>query len=172
MKKILTALLLLLLLAGCASGQEPDNTQSSNITTESGTINEEEPLPQDKIYQYLQAESQDALSAYYELLEFKISNYEESAEDDKLEAIFNYTITYKNFDKDPDTVEYIKKAKEDNDPYYQTYYDEYLQPKEMNLELRAIINGDGEISLYTDINPHSEREWVEFEMSDIVLSES
>ncbi len=29
---------------------------------------------------------------------------------DNLEAIFNYTVINKNYDKDPDTVEYIKEA--------------------------------------------------------------
>ena len=124
---------------------------------------------EDKIYDYLKEKSENVLSSHYELLGFEIANYDEKILADTVESVFNYTINYKNFDKDPNTVEYIKKAKESGDPYYQTYYDEYLEPKELNIELKAVINKDGEISLYTDNNPHSEREWVIFKMSDIVL---
>lgn len=185
MKKFLAVLLVgipLLLAGGCSSVQESNNMQSGNETNEQvnteiegekeGAEDEVILTSQEKIYRYLQTESEDALSAYYELLEFKISNYEETIAGDTQEAIFNYTIVFKNFDKDPDTVEYIKEAKEKGDPYYQTYYDEYLQPKEMNLELKAVINEKDEISLYTDVDPHNGREWVETKMADIILSDN
>ena len=118
----------------------------------------------DKITDYLQQEIEASFTPHYEVLGSKISNYEESVlEDGTVEALFVYAVIYKNHDKDPDTVGYIKSAKESNHPYYQIYYDEYLEPKEGTFpDLKAIINNDGEITLYTDIDPHSGREWVVF----------
>lgn len=176
MKKYLMALLLVLqvlFLGGCSSASEKNSMQQSNVNDEKINAVEEETnenaINEEKIYDYLKAESKEVLSTYYELLDFKIKDYEETSVDNTTESVFIYTISYKNFDKDPDTVEYIKQAKENKDPYYQTYYDEYLEPKELNMELKAVIDKDGAISLYTDNNPHDEREWVLFKMSDIVL---
>jgi len=87
-----------------------------------------------------------------------------------VEAIFIYTIIQKNYDRDPNTVDYIKSTKENKDPNYQTYYDEYLKPRESNMEIKAVINKEGDISLYTDNDPHNSREWVEFQMSDCIIS--
>ena len=53
-----------------------------------------------------------------------------------------------NYYRDPDTVEYIKEAKENGSKYYQQLYDEYNQPKESNYDLKftAGING-GELDM-------------------------
>ena len=60
---------------------------------------------------------------------------------------------HKNYDRDPDTVEYIKEAKERGDSNYQQLYNEYLQPQEMNFQLKAIINEDNLITLYYNVSP-------------------
>jgi len=104
-----------------------------NIKTgETVPVVESDNLNYYKISSYLQDESINVFSPYYELLDFIISDYKEEIVDRNVETIFNYTVIHKNYDKDPDTVEYIKEAKELGDSNYQQLYNEYLQPKEMN----------------------------------------
>jgi len=125
--------------------------------------------PYFKISSYMQKECINVFSPYYELLDFIISDYKEDIVDGKVEAIFNYTVINKNYDKDPDTVEYIKEAKDKGDSNYQQLYDEYLQPKDMNFHLKAIINDDGLITLYHNFSPKG-IEWKEVKMSDFIIS--
>ena len=118
---------------------------------------------------YLKEEYTKVFSPYYELLDFIISDYQEEVVNGNVEAVFNYTVIEKNYDRDPDTVEYIKEAKEKGDKYYQTYYDEYLQARESNLYFKAVIDEKGGISLYTK-NPAIESdEWQQVEMSDYII---
>lgn len=122
----------------------------------------------DKISLYLEKESKAVFSPYYELLDFIIYNYEEENKDGKIEAVFNYTIVHKNYDRDPDTVEYIKEAKEKGDGSYQQLYDEYLQPKDMNFHLKAVIDEIDHITLYHNFSPNSV-DWQETEMSEYII---
>lgn len=121
-----------------------------------------------KIHAYIIDETKKVFSPYYELLDFEISDYHEEVVDENVEASFLYTVTSKNYDKDPDTVGYIKEAKESGDSNYQQLYDEYLQPREMNFYLKAVINKDGFITLYSQ-NPAIETEWEEVKMSDYII---
>jgi ribonucleotide reductase alpha subunit len=90
--------------------------------------------------------------------------------DGNIEAIFSYTIVHKNYDRDPDTVQYIKEAKERGDKNYQTYYDEYLQSQNMNFYFKAVIKANDEITLFSK-NPAIETDdWEEVEMSDFVIN--
>lgn len=123
---------------------------------------------QSQIASYMEEESKKAFSPYYELLEFTLSDYEEKTVDGKVEATFGYQVKYKNFEKDPDTVDYIKAAKEKNDPNYQQLYDEYLQPKEMNFHLKAVIEDTDSITLYTNVSPKG-IQWEKAVMSDFIL---
>lgn len=122
----------------------------------------------DKISAYMEEESKSAFSPYYELLDFEISNYHEEIVRKSVEATFYYKIIHKNFDKDPDTVGYIKEAKENGNDHYQQMYDEYLAQKEMNFELKVIINENDLISLYSNASPKGV-EWEETKMSDYIL---
>lgn len=122
----------------------------------------------DKISKYMKKKSIEAFSPYYELLDFQISNYVESKTDEGLEATFYYKIIGKNYDKDPDTVEYIKQAKENGNINYQKMYDEYLEPREMNFDFKIVIDKDDIITLYSNISPNGV-EWEETEMSDFII---
>lgn len=122
----------------------------------------------EKISAYMIEETKKVFSPYYELLDFEISDYQEEVVNGNVEASFLYTVTSKNYDKDPDTVGYIKEAKESGDSNYQQLYDEYLQPREMNFYLKAVINKDGFITLYSR-NPAIETEWEEVKMSDYII---
>lgn len=122
----------------------------------------------DRINKYMKEESIAVFSSYYELLDFQISNYVEEVVDGDIEATFSYKIIHKNYDKDPDTVRYIKQAKESGNKNYQQMYDEYLEPKEMNFDLKVVIDKKDIITLYSNVSPNG-MEWEETEMSDFIL---
>ena len=124
----------------------------------------------EKISQYMKEHSIAAFSQYYELLDFQISNYEEKLVDDKIEATFFYKIIEKNYDKDPDTVGYIKEAKESGNQNYQQMYDEYLEPRESNFDLRVVIDKDENITLYSNISPKGIK-WEETKMTDYIIKD-
>lgn len=123
----------------------------------------------DKVSAYMKEESKNTFSPYYELLDFKITNYDEEVVNENIEATFIYTLISKNYDKDPDTVEYIKEAKESGNKNYQQMYDEYLQPKEMNFDLKVVFDENDVITLYSNISPNG-IEWEETKMTDYILS--
>jgi len=151
--------------------QEEDSGRIYKVNIKTGEtvpLGESDNLNYFKISSYLQEESINGFSPYYELLDFKISNYKEEIINGNVESVFNFTVIHKNYDKDPDTVEYIKEAKEKGDSNYQQLYDEYLQPKEMNFQLKAIINEDGLITLYSNFSPKG-TEWKEVKMSDFII---
>lgn len=124
----------------------------------------------DKIAKYMKEKSIETFSPYYELLDFQISNYVENNTDAGLEATFDYKIIEKNYDKDPDTVGYIKEAKDSGNINYQQMYDEYLQPREMNFHFKILIDKDNNITLYSNISPNGV-EWEEIEMSDFIIKQ-
>lgn len=124
----------------------------------------------EKISAYMEDASKKTFAPYYELLDFKISNYQEEIVNGKTEAVFNYTIVHKNYDKDPDTVGYIKEAKESGNKNYQQMYDEYLEPREMNFHLKVVIDENDSMNLYSNVSPKG-IEWEETKMSDFILKE-
>ncbi|MCC8433539.1 hypothetical protein HP567_002875 [Brevibacillus sp. M2.1A] len=168
------AMVLAVFISGCSSDavvQNPTATPPPKEVTNTGTDQKQSVDSSssfDKIAGYLQEESNKAFSSHYELLEFTLSDYEEKTVDGKVEATFGYQVKYKNFEKDPDTVDYIKAAKEKNDPNYQQLYDEYLQPKDMNFHLKAVIEDSDSISLYTNVSPKGVQ-WEKAVMSDFIL---
>ena len=122
-----------------------------------------------KISAYLKEECTRVYSPYYEILDFIISDYQEEVVNENVEAVFQYKMINKNYDRDPDTVEYIKEAKEQGDKNYQIYYDEYLQPQEHNFYFKAVIDKNNVINLYTR-NPAIESDqWQQVEISDYII---
>lgn len=98
-------------------------------------------------------------SPYYQVLGFEFTNVEHVLTDTEFEVTFFLKMIVQNYYRDPDTVEYIKEAKENGSKYYQQLYDEYNQPKESNYDLKftAGVNG-GELDmdsvrLFTNIHP-------------------
>lgn len=166
MKKIITLLFIILSLfsmLGCSKTE----VKEPEVPIEAEEIVDEN---YDKISEYMKKEATVAFSPYYELLDFQISNYEETVIDGIVEATFFYKIIDKNFDKDPDTVEYIKEAKESGNENYQQMYDEYLEPKESNFDLKVVIDKDDEITLYSNVSPKG-IEWEETNMTDYIIKD-
>lgn len=133
------------------------------------TIKANESSNYDKISAYLKEECIKTFSPYYELMDFIISYYHEEVVSGNVEAVFHYKMIDKNYDRDPDTVEYIKEAKERGDENYQQLYDEYLKPKESNFYFKAVIDENGEITLYTKNPAIDSDEWQEVKMSDYII---
>ena len=165
---IILVLVFVLINATSCSSREANNLVKTSEVTEKNdvqyTIDNKEYLEN-----YMWEETKETFSQYYELLGCKIENYKEEIGNDVCDAIFDYKIYYKNYDIDPDTVPYIKEAKENKDPNYNTYYKEYLKKQEMNISIRALKYPD-EIILYTNISPKGESVWEEFQMEDLVIS--
>lgn len=124
----------------------------------------------DRISEYMKEKSTATFSPYYELLDFQISKYEEKIVDGNVEATFFYKIIEKNYDKDPDSVGFIKEAKESGNKNYQQMYDEYLQPRESNFDLKIIIDKDDVITLYSNVSPNG-IEWEETKMTDYIIKD-
>lgn len=174
MKRIILVLLVLFVAFGVLACKDTttekklDNIPNNNeISPDKEEVSNESNY--DRVSAFMEAESRNAFSPYYELLEFQISDYQEEIVDGNVEAIFLYKIISKNYDKDPDTVGYIKEAKESGNKNYQQMYDEYLQPREMNFNLKIVIGENDLMTLYSNISPKG-IEWEETKMTDFILT--
>jgi hypothetical protein len=98
-------------------------------------------------------------SPYYQVLGFEFTNVEHVLTDIDIEVTFFLKMINQNYYKNPDTVEYIKEAKESGSKHYQQLYDEYNQPKESNYDMKftaKLNDGDieaGSIQLFTNVHP-------------------
>ena len=173
MRKIIMILLAILVALGVSActattTQQEINGVANNNETSADRKETTYDTSYDKISAYMEEECRKAFSPYYELLDFQISDYQEEVVNGNVEAAFLYTLISKNYDIDPDTVEYIKEAKERGNRNYQQMYDEYLQPREMNFHLKAIIGENDFITLYSNISPKG-IEWEETKMTDFII---
>ena len=66
--------------------------------------------------------------------------------------------------------EKAKEAKESGNTNYQLLYDEYLQPRESNFDLKIIIDQDHVITLYSNVSPKGIK-WEETKMTDYILKD-
>ena len=108
---------------------------------------------------YLYDAFYEKYSPHYEILDLTIKNWEQDGD----EAIFFYYMTHKNYDKDPDTVPYIKEAKERGEYIYETYKKEYLEPKTGMYDLK-VVKKDGKLKFFANVSGKGER-WQEFDVS-------
>lgn len=173
MKRLIIALLAILLVIGTSACNDKSIPKEIDSITNDNEIfidieETTDDTSYDKVSAYMRDESETAFSPYYELLDFQISGYEEEVVNENTEATFLYKLISKNYDKDPDTVGYIKEAKESGNKNYQQMYDEYLEPREMNFHLKVIIDGNG-MTLYSNISPNGV-EWEETKMTDYILN--
>lgn len=106
-------------------------------------------------------------SKHYVMLGFENTNYKEEITGDDFTATFFLRQKYKNFYKDPDTVEYIKASKENGSPSYPTLRDEYNEPSEVNYDIKfeAKMLPDGRIDMnkskvYHNQAPKGSPDWV------------
>lgn len=167
LKFILYIFLFLTILASCNSKVE----NSKEVNTEKVQVVEDEDFDfKEYIEDYIWKEAKEVFSPYYELLGFKVEEYEENYTNGVYDAVFNYKIIYKNYDKNPDTVPYISEAKKEGTSNYIVYYKEYLENKEMNILIRAIKYDEDGVILYGNISPKEEMVWIELELSDFLIN--
>jgi predicted small secreted protein len=98
-------------------------------------------------------------SPYYQVLGFEFTNVEHALTDIDIEVTFFLKMIVQNYYRDPDTVEYIKEAKESGSKHYRPLYDEYNQPKESNYDLKFTakvkdgVLDMGSAQIYTNVHP-------------------
>lgn len=96
---------------------------------------------------------------YYEIKGFEVSNVKFSETKTIIEITFIFNMITQNYYKDPDTVGYIKEAKESGSNAYQQLYDEYNQPNDSNYDMKftaKINNGKidvNSIQLFGNVHP-------------------
>lgn len=122
----------------------------------------------DTIFDYLENEVFRVYSPYYDVDCIKLSGYKELDG----ASYFNMTMYYYHYNRDPDTVEHIAALKEDNDQYYQKMYDAYLGEYQSTWVLKAIVNSDGSIELFSDNSTIGAEVWVPTAIEDYVIGSS
>ncbi len=96
---------------------------------------------------YLKDEFDRVYSPYQEILDLYISDWNE----ENNEATFFYNMVYKYFEQDVDTIEYIKKEKENgNIEMYELLKKEYLEPHYLSYDFKIVLEND-ELKLYTNV---------------------
>ena len=118
----------------------------------------------EKTEDWLEQEFHRVYDPYYDIQELVISNWQESGK----EATFYYTMTWLNYNRDPDTVPYIQEAKTKSQSSYETLYQDYLALKTGNYSFKIVWEGDTP-TLYTDVSVKGEPEWERTEVQNFVL---
>ncbi|MBO5369579.1 MAG: hypothetical protein J6B23_02745 [Clostridia bacterium] len=116
-----------------------------------------------KTKNFLEQEYHRVFDPYYDIQSLTISNWEQNGN----EATFYYKMTHTYYNKDPDTVDYIKKAKEEDSSRYETLYNDYLAVKEANAEYKVVLNGEN-LELYSNVSPKGV-EWQPVKIDDYIL---
>ena len=149
-----------------AQGAE-ENAAYAYVFEDRRALGAEESAGKSALYQkteeYLKTEFDRVYRPYYDIQSLTISNWNESGD----AATFFYNMTYLNYNRDPDTVEYIKEAKQRSREEYETLYRDYLEPKESNYEFKIVYHGD-KPELYYNAAPDG-TEWVEITVDDFIL---
>ena len=149
---------------GSAEGLQEDipadnNGPETNITIKFESGDDFPEAVKEQFTNYIAGLFTEKYSPYYQVLEFEFTNVEHVLNDTELEVTFFLKMIVQNYYRDPDTVEYIKEAKENGSKYYQQLYDEYNQPKESNYDLKftaKVNSGELDINsvrLFTNVHP-------------------
>lgn len=113
---------------------------------------------------WLEQEFHRVYDPYYDIQELIISNWKENGS----EATFHYTMTWLNYNRDPDTVAYIQEAKAKSQSSYETLYKDYLALKTGNHSFKILWEDDSP-TLYSDVSVKGEPEWHSVSIDDYVL---
>jgi hypothetical protein len=120
----------------------------------------------------------ETFGLYYNVLGFYADNVEYTSTDGTAEIEFIMTIVTQNFYKDPDTVEYIREAKEKGSINYQRLFDEYNSPRKANVNLKVTMSLDdsGEalpetMEVFSDISVTEDPEYVPVKAVDFIIGD-
>lgn len=114
---------------------------------------------------YLEQEFHRVYDPYYDIQSLDISGWIE----EENEATFSYKMTYLHYNRDPDTVEYIKESKNKSQESYEKLYNDYLALHETNYRLKIVLDGEN-LKLYTDISPYG-AEWKETKIDNFIVGQ-
>ena len=101
---------------------------------------------------YLEAEFRRVYGAAYAIQSFTISDWNEREGD----AAFLYALDYHHYNRDPDTVEAIRRLKETVSEKYFSLYDEYPGVHARVYELR-VVDQDGVFKLFQNVSEYEDR---------------
>ncbi len=158
------------ILVSCSSTNVPGSTTKFAESSPENKNNQQNFDYENYIGDYLWTKVKGELGNDFELLGFKIENYEEDFENGIYDAVFNFKIFYRNLEKNPDLIPYIKEAKEKESSNYKILYNEYLEKKELDLKIRAIRYEDGETVIYENSSKKGDVVWEELEIPELILS--
>ena len=116
-----------------------------------------------KTSDFLEKEFHRVFDPHYDIKSLTISNWNEYGSG----ATFFYKMTHTYYNRDPDTVGYIKKAKEEGSPNYEKMYNDYLAEKQINFEFKVVLNGN-DLELYSNVSPKGV-EWEPVKIDDYIL---
>lgn len=115
--------------------------------------------------EFLEQEFHRVYDPYYDIQSLTISNWQKNGN----KATFFYKMSYLHYNREPDTVDYIKQAKERGQKEYETLYRDYLAEKEANYSFKIVLTGD-ELELYSDVSVKGEAVWQPIKIDDYILS--
>lgn len=128
------------------------------------TVEPETSFLYQKTADWLAQEFHQVYDPYYDVQSLTISNWQESGS----EATFHYKMCWLNYNRDPDTVDYVVQAKKAGQAAYETLYNDYLALKEANYIFKIVWEGEQPL-LYSDVSPTGPEEWEPTEVRDFVL---
>lgn len=123
------------------------------------------PELQIKTAAWLEQEFHRVYDPYYDIQELIISDWEQKI---GTEATFHYKMTWLNYNRDPDTVDYVVEAKKQGQAAYEKLYNDYLALKEGTYRFKIVWEGDTP-TLYTDVSVKEGPEWELTEVQNFVL---
>ncbi|MDO5712911.1 MAG: S-layer homology domain-containing protein [Tissierellia bacterium] len=126
---------------------------------------------QQEAEEFLWTEAKEAFSSNYQVLRQEFKNRKTESANGKEVFTADYTLVMKNYDKDPDTVDYIKEAKEKGDPNYEKLKKEYLEPKEWNFKIK-VEKTDTAFTLFTDTSNTDTPDWKEVKFQEMKIPEN
>lgn len=109
--------------------------------------------------EFMENQAKESYGSNYQILGQTLKDVEEIEEDGKNGLIFSYTLTVKRFDRDPDEVPYIKRAKETGDPDYEYLKQSYLDEKKSSAELKLLENNRNDFTLFENIGSEDAKVW-------------
>lgn len=114
---------------------------------------------------FLWRQAVSAYSPYYDVLRYRVSDFTMLAPN---EASLTFQLIMKNYYRDPDTVDYIKRAKEEGDPNYEKLKREYLAEKVFRYPLK-VVKTEGHYEMYHNDSNTGTPLWNPATFEDFIL---
>lgn len=117
-----------------------------------------------KTADWLEQEFHRVYDPWYDIQNLAISNWREN----EREATFHYTMSWLNYNRDPDTVDYVVEAKKHSQSAYETLYNDYLALKTANYSFKIVWDSDTP-TLYSYVSVKGDPEWAPARIDDYAM---